>query len=216
MDTMLSILSYPAGGGAGELVIGGASYGPRGRGARIGYALADSPCGRMLLAATMHGVCWIGIHAEDSFLIGELRRDLALAEIVDESTEARSALDNILNYCFKLAGLKVSLDIIAQPFQGRVWRELCQIPCGETRSYGEIARRLGQPSAARAVGHANGSNPLAVLIPCHRALGADGRLTGYRWGLDYKRRLLEFERSQVAQAALEEPVAAPLPFRLES
>ena len=216
MDSMLSHLSYPAGGAAGDLIIGGASYGPRGRGARIGYALADSQCGRMLLAATKHGVCWIGIHAEDSFLIGELRGDLPLAEIVDESTGARTALDNILNYCFKLMELKVSLDIVVPPFHGRVWRELCQIPWGETRSYGEIARRLGQPSAARAVGHANGSNPLAALIPCHRAIGSDGRLTGYRWGLDYKRRLLEFERSHMVQAEPEVSIAASLPLRLES
>jgi AraC family transcriptional regulator of adaptative response/methylated-DNA-[protein]-cysteine methyltransferase len=216
MESTLSHLSYPAGGDAGELVIGSASYGAGGRGAQIGYALADSPCGRILLATTRHGVCWVGLQVEDSFLIAELRRDLPAAEIVGESAQARIALDNILNRYFRLLPLKVSLDVLAPPFHGRVWRELCRIPWGATRSYGEIARRLGQPSAFRAVGRANGSNPLAVLIPCHRALGVDGRLTGYRWGLDYKRRLLAFERSQTAQAAPESAVAAPLPLRLES
>jgi AraC family transcriptional regulator of adaptative response/methylated-DNA-[protein]-cysteine methyltransferase len=216
MESTLSHLSYPAGGDAGELVIGSASYSAGGRGAQISYALADSPCGRMLLATTRHGVCWVGIHAEDSFLMAELHRDFFSAEIAGESAQARIALDKVLNRYIKLLPLEVSLDILAPPFHGRVWRELCRIPWGATRSYGEIARRLGQPSAFRAVGRANGSNPLAVLIPCHRALGVDGRLTGYRWGLDYKRRLLAFERSQTAQAAPESAVAAPLPLRLES
>jgi AraC family transcriptional regulator of adaptative response/methylated-DNA-[protein]-cysteine methyltransferase len=216
MESTLSHLSYPAGGDAGELVIGGASYGAGGRGAQISYALADSPCGRILLATTRHGVCWIGLHADDSFLIAGLRSDLPAAEIAGESAQARIALDVILNRYFKLVSLKVSLDILAPPFHGRVWRELCRIPWGATRSYSEIARRLGQPSASRAVGRANGSNPLAVLIPCHRALGADGRLTGYRWGLDYKRRLLAFELSQMAKAAPESSLATPLPLRLES
>ncbi len=90
----------------------------------------------------------------------------------------------------------------ATPFQLSVWRELCRIPEGATRSYGEIAARLGRPSAARAVGHANGSNPVSILIPCHRAIAADGKLTGYRWGLETKRRLLAFERARAERAGL--------------
>jgi O-6-methylguanine DNA methyltransferase len=85
------------------------------------------------------------------------------------------------------------LDIRATPFQLAVWRELCAIPRGATCSYGAIAHRIGRPDAPRAVGHANGSNPLAIVIPCHRAIGANGTLTGYRWGVEIKRRLLEAE-----------------------
>src|SRR6266436_5399936 len=100
MESTLSHLSYPAGGDAGELVIGSASYGAGGRGAQISYALADSPCGRILLATTQHGVCWIGLHVEDSFLMAELRRDFSAAEIAGESAQARIALAYILNRYF--------------------------------------------------------------------------------------------------------------------
>ena len=79
------------------------------------------------------------------------------------------------------------------PFQRSVWDALCRIPYGETVSYGEIARRVGRPAAVRAVGAANGSNPIAILIPCHRVIGADGTLTGYGGGLDRKRKLLALE-----------------------
>ena len=85
----------------------------------------------------------------------------------------------------------------ATPFEAAVWHQLCVIPRGSTRSYGAIAERLGDPHASRAVGHANGANPLAIVIPCHRAIGADGSLTGYRWGIEVKRRLLEHERALI-------------------
>ncbi|OKI00878.1 cysteine methyltransferase [Streptomyces sp. CB02923] len=80
------------------------------------------------------------------------------------------------------------------PFQHRVWDALCEIPYGGTLSYGQLAERLGKPSAARAVGLANGKNPIGIIIPCHRVIGASGSLTGYGGGLDRKRRLLDFER----------------------
>ncbi|MFE0192114.1 methylated-DNA--[protein]-cysteine S-methyltransferase [Streptomyces sp. NPDC059008] len=84
------------------------------------------------------------------------------------------------------------------PFQRRVWAALCTIPYGETLSYGQLAARIGAPSAARAVGLANGRNPIGIIVPCHRVVGADGSLTGYGGGLDRKRRLLAFERSEEA------------------
>ena len=96
--------------------------------------------------------------------------------------------------------IALPIDLRATPFQIAVWRELCAIPWGATRSYGEIARRLGRPGAARAVGLANGANPLAIIIPCHRAIGADGSMTGYRWGVEYKRRLLDHEFFSVTDA----------------
>ena len=89
------------------------------------------------------------------------------------------------------------------PFQQGVWRELCKIPYGETISYGELARRIGNPKASRAVGLANGSNPIPIIIPCHRVIGSNGKLTGYGGGLHIKEKLLALEKKQI-QLALSE------------
>jgi O-6-methylguanine DNA methyltransferase len=207
--------------GAGELTVNRASYGPGGRGARIAFTIADSPLGRILIATTPVGLCWLGVGDSDARLETELRADLAAAEfthiaqpIREDSrnaariaefardadglaTLARTVVDYVSGGSRDLA---FAIDLRATPFQIAVWRELCAIPRGATRSYGEIARRLGRPDASRAVGRANGANPLAIVIPCHRAIGGDGSLTGYRWGLAYKRRLLEDECA-LAQAS---------------
>jgi AraC family transcriptional regulator of adaptative response/methylated-DNA-[protein]-cysteine methyltransferase len=95
---------------------------------------------------------------------------------------------------FAGAAADLPLDVRATTFQARVWRELRAIPAGATRSYGEIARRIGRPRSARAVGRACASNPVALLIPCHRAVGSDGALSGYRWGAGRKKALLAMER----------------------
>ncbi|WP_020673533.1 methylated-DNA--[protein]-cysteine S-methyltransferase [Amycolatopsis nigrescens] len=89
---------------------------------------------------------------------------------------------------------ELPLALVGTPFQRRVWTELCAIPFGETISYGQLADRLGQPTAARAVGLANGKNPISIVVPCHRVVGATGSLTGYGGGIERKRHLLEFER----------------------
>ena len=88
---------------------------------------------------------------------------------------------------------RLPLRMEGTPFQQRVWRELCEIPYGETISYGELARRVGQPGSARAVGLANGRNPIAIIVPCHRVIGSNGKLTGYGGGLDRKAWLLDHE-----------------------
>jgi len=93
------------------------------------------------------------------------------------------------------------LDVRATAFQQRVWRALQEIPRGETRSYGEIARKLGMPTAARAVGTAIGSNPVAVVVPCHRAIHSDGTLAGYHWGVERKKKLLAAEKPATGQTA---------------
>jgi AraC family transcriptional regulator of adaptative response/methylated-DNA-[protein]-cysteine methyltransferase len=148
----------------------------------------------ILIAATRCGVCWIGIHQSTAYLESELRSDFPKAAIVRDESVSRDSADQIIGFVQrKTCELELPVDISATPFQLSVWRELCAIPAGATRSYGEIARRLGRPAASRAVGRANGSNPLAVLIPCHRAVGTGGRLTGYRWGVEYKRYLLQHE-----------------------
>ena len=93
----------------------------------------------------------------------------------------------------------VPLGLEGNPFELRVWQALCEIPYGETESYGELAARIGHPGSARAVGAANGRNPISIVVPCHRVIGASGSLTGYAGGLDAKRRLLELEaRGQLA------------------
>jgi len=102
----------------------------------------------------------------------------------------------------------LELDLAGTPFQQRVWKALREIPYGETRSYGEQAKRIGAPDAVRAVGHANGQNPIAIVVPCHRVIGANGSLTGFGGGLPRKRWLLEHERS--VRAAAGEPIAAGL------
>lgn len=102
------------------------------------------------------------------------------------------------------------LDIAGTAFQRRVWDELCAIPAGATRSYGEIARRIGHPEAPRAVGAAVGANPVSILIPCHRALAADGSLHNYRYGLERKRRLLEIEGVAPSRNRLDRQAQLPL------
>jgi len=95
----------------------------------------------------------------------------------------------------------VALDLVGTAFQRKVWAALLTIPFGETRSYGEIARQIGSPGASRAVGLANGHNPVAIIVPCHRVIGANGGLTGYGGGLERKRMLLDMEKGRIAPAA---------------
>ncbi len=125
-------------------------------------------------------------HARTPALEGLPRREAALLDRVR------------LELAEYFAGARTSFDIPllleGTPFQVAVWRALIEIPSGTTSTYGEIARQLGRPQAARAVGAANGLNPISIIVPCHRLVGADGSLTGYGWGLDRKRRLLELER----------------------
>ncbi|MGH8011484.1 MAG: methylated-DNA--[protein]-cysteine S-methyltransferase [Candidatus Binataceae bacterium] len=191
-------LFYPAhGDGSGELTIVSASYGPRGRGARIGYTLSDSPYGRMLVATTRDGLCWLSLGESDEYMESELRGDYPEARI-DRDNSDNEITRLILAYLSGVTpSLELPLDIRATPFQASVWHELCAIPRGTTRSYGEIAKRLGRPDAPRAVGHAVGSNPISIFIPCHRAVGSSGSLTGYRWGLAIKRKLLLAEGANV-------------------
>jgi O-6-methylguanine DNA methyltransferase len=164
------------------------------------YEVADSSAGYILIAGTVEGASWIGIHGSVEHLEREMRADLIGANftrLANRSRIAEAVLAMINGGPFELP-----VDICGTPFQIDVWRELCAIPRGASRSYGEIARRLGKPAAVRAVGHANGSNPLAIVIPCHRAIGSDGKLTGYRWGIDLKRRLLEIEGTWPLQSEL--------------
>jgi AraC family transcriptional regulator of adaptative response/methylated-DNA-[protein]-cysteine methyltransferase len=158
------------------------------------YTIAPSKFGQILIAATEHGICWIGVHGSAEHLESELLRDCSKAQIIRDDVSMAQHSSLVFGWVSDSnAMLDLPLDVRATRFQLTVWRELCKIPRGMTSTYGEIARRIGQPEAPRAVGHANGSNPTAIIIPCHRAIGANGALTGYRWGVALKRRLLEAE-----------------------
>ncbi|HTQ25249.1 MAG TPA: methylated-DNA--[protein]-cysteine S-methyltransferase [Candidatus Binataceae bacterium] len=177
-----------------------AEWGPRGRGAEISYTIVDSPFGRMLVAVTARGICALSVHHSDAFQESELRRDFREAKVSRDDAAAGPAADAVLRYLGgETTRCEAALEVSGTPFQLSVWRELCAIPEGATKSYGEIAARIGRPSAARAVGHANGSNPVSILIPCHRAIGANGKLTGYRWGLETKKKLLAFEQTRAGR-----------------
>lgn len=182
--------------GTASLEIAGATYGAGGRGSRIGYGLAASKFGVILAAETAHGLCWVGVEESAERLQRELRADFRKAEAIVEDPATAATARGVADFALRIReAAEFALDIPATPFQRAVWRELCSIPRGQTRSYGELAQRIGKPNAARAVGRANGSNPLAILIPCHRAIGGGGALTGYRWGVEIKRRLLAHEQA---------------------
>jgi AraC family transcriptional regulator of adaptative response/methylated-DNA-[protein]-cysteine methyltransferase len=172
-----------------------ATYARGGKGARIVYAVVDSPLGRLLVAATGAGVCFVSLGDRDAELLAALEEEFPEAEsIARDDARVAPALDALIAY---LSGqtphVDLPLDVRATAFQRRVWQELIAIPSGETRSYSEIAERLGLPKGQRAVGRACATNPVSLIIPCHRALRESGELGGYRWGLKRKRALLEHE-----------------------
>jgi AraC family transcriptional regulator, regulatory protein of adaptative response / methylated-DNA-[protein]-cysteine methyltransferase len=180
---------------AAELGMTPATYRKGGLGAEIDFAIAESALGRLLAAATAKGVCFVGIGDNDKVLESELHREFPRAGAIRRDDERLgAAIAAIIAY---LDGsephIDLPLDIRWTAFQRRVWEELRRIPYGETRSYGEIAAAVGLPRAVRAVGRACASNPVALIVPCHRAIREDGNLSGYRWGLSRKRVLLERE-----------------------
>lgn len=160
----------------------------------IRYTVVESPLGLLFIAATDAGIAWLGIGSSERTLEEEFRSDRPDAALRrDDASLAEHAEATIAFLDGRGSFPALKLDVNGTPFQRRVWDELLAIPIGTTRSYGEIAMRLGSRRRARAVGTAGGANPVSILIPCHRALRGDGGLGGYRWGLDRKRRLLELE-----------------------
>ena len=161
-----------------------------GRGETIRWTYFDSPLGQMLIAATSKGICRLTF--DDS--PDALRRLFPKATIVEDSGGLKELVEGALEAIERpLAAHELPIDVAGTAFQEAVWRELRKIPVGETRSYAQIAAAIGQPTAVRAVGTANGDNHVAVLIPCHRVIRSDGTLGGYAGGLDRKRKLLAAE-----------------------
>lgn len=168
-----------------------------GEGETIRWTTAASPLGRMLVAATDRGLCAVLFADTDSDAERELRSRFARATLERDDFGLGEAVQFVLAQITENDGaVELPFDVRATSFQHRVWQALRAIPRGETRSYGEIAKSIGAPKAVRAVGAACGANPLAVVVPCHRAIAADGRLTGYRWGVERKRKLLAIERGE--------------------
>jgi AraC family transcriptional regulator of adaptative response/methylated-DNA-[protein]-cysteine methyltransferase len=168
--------------------------------AAIRYTCADSPLGRMLIAATDRGICAIQFARTDGELIEGLKREFPFAGRKSDEGGLQSWVGALLKHMrgkSKTANSSLPLDIRATAFQRRVWTYLQSIPFGATRSYSQVAKGIGQPTAARAVARACATNPVAVAIPCHRVVREDGTMGGYRWGIDRKKALLELEHSSI-------------------
>jgi AraC family transcriptional regulator of adaptative response/methylated-DNA-[protein]-cysteine methyltransferase len=172
-----------------------ATYRKGGKGMKINYTIADSPLGLLLVAATDKGICSVTLGDKREGLADDLRAEFPQAEISADTEQLQAQVKTLLAH---LSGQEphpaLPLDVQGTAFQKRVWEELRRIPYGQTASYGEVARRIGQPTATRAVARACATNPAALVTPCHRVVRENGELGGYRWGVERKRQLLERER----------------------
>lgn len=186
----------------GHLGMTPAAYGRGGDGMQIHYAIVNSPLGRLLVAATGRGISALYLGESDTALRAALRKEYPRAELLPESRgrDAKGS-DSLGEWVEKILAhlrgqephLNLPTDVQATAFQRRVWEELRRIPYGSTRTYTEVARAIGRPAAIRAVARACATNPVSVVVPCHRVVRQDGNLAGYRWGIDRKRTLLDRE-----------------------
>ncbi len=184
-----------------------AEYGRGGAGMTIHYTIADSPLGRLLVAATGRGVSALYLSDSDQVLRDELRKEYPRAELISDAG-ARGDSGPLGKWVRQIVEhlrgrephMDLPTDVRATAFQRRVWQELRKIPYGETRTYSQVARSIGAPSAVRAVARACATNPTAVVVPCHRVVSKDGKLAGYRWGIERKQALLETESATAGTA----------------
>ena len=171
-----------------------AAYRQGGAGMHINYTIVDSPLGRLLVAATSRGVSALYFGESDANLAAALKKEYPRAELARDRNGLEASVGKILAH---LRGrephLDLPTDVQATAFQRRVWEELRRIPYGVTRTYSQVARAIGRPTAIRAVARACATNPVSVIVPCHRVVREDGNLAGYRWGLDRKRTLIAHE-----------------------
>jgi AraC family transcriptional regulator of adaptative response/methylated-DNA-[protein]-cysteine methyltransferase len=164
---------------------------------RIDFTIVPSALGEVLVAATGRGICAVKLGDDAAALEAELREEFSAAEITRrEGVRADWVRGVVALAAGQPSNAELPLDVRGTAFQQMVWKALRKIPAGKTRSYGEIARRIGRPSAVRAVAQACGANPTALVVPCHRAIQSDGGLGGYHWGLARKRKLLAAERQE--------------------
>jgi AraC family transcriptional regulator of adaptative response/methylated-DNA-[protein]-cysteine methyltransferase len=171
-----------------------ATYSRGGQGVTINYTVAECSLGQLLVAATERGICSVKIGSSDDSLQRDLLSEYPAASIERNDPVLKQPVNEVLAYLEgKQSRLDLPLDLRATAFQLQVWENLRTIPYGETRSYSEIAKQMGQPKATRAVARACATNPVALVIPCHRVIREDKSLGGYRWGLNRKKKLLEVE-----------------------
>jgi AraC family transcriptional regulator of adaptative response/methylated-DNA-[protein]-cysteine methyltransferase len=190
-----------------------AAYRRGGAGVRIRYALARTKLGSLLVAATERGVCAVSLADSEEQLVAGLEREFPNAQIGADDGALKEWVAAIVEHIEGVrTNLAVPTDLAGSEFQLRVWRALQDIPFGSTRSYAEVAAAIGQPSAARAVARACAANRVALVVPCHRVVREDGSTSGYRWGAERKRRLLEQER-YIATAATSLSPQSPSPHR---
>jgi AraC family transcriptional regulator, regulatory protein of adaptative response / methylated-DNA-[protein]-cysteine methyltransferase len=169
-------------------------------GKEIAYAIGDSPLGRLLVAATSKGICAVFLSESDAKLERALRDEFPAATFAAGHTGLGKWMREIIRHLEgRRPRLELPLDIQATAFQWQVWNALSRIPYGETRTYKEVAASIGRPSAVRAVAHACATNPVSVVIPCHRVVRTSGELAGYRWGLERKKALLAAEHRMKAR-----------------
>jgi methylated-DNA-[protein]-cysteine S-methyltransferase len=164
---------------------------------RIYYSSFYSPfLRRVFVASTEKGVCAVDFLTSKQAFLKELK-DRFPEEVVKNDQKNRKVLSQLGKYLKgNLRHFDCPLDLRGTPFQKKVWRELGKIPYGRTRSYQEIAKAVGNPKACRAVGNANGLNPIPLILPCHRVIESNGGLGGFGHGVKVKRRLLDFEKAQ--------------------
>jgi AraC family transcriptional regulator of adaptative response/methylated-DNA-[protein]-cysteine methyltransferase len=176
-----------------------AIYKKGGKGMTIDYTIVDSKLGHLIIAATEKGVCAVSLGDDPATLESELRGEFPAAAIERNDARLKDAANSISrSFDGDTAILDLPLDLQATAFQMRVWSELRRIPFGETRTYGEIAQQIGDPRSVRAVARACATNPVALVTPCHRVIAANGKLSGYRWGIERKEKLLSDEKAAVA------------------
>ena len=170
------------------------SYKRGGEGMTLNYATADSPLGRILVAATERGICAVSIGEDDASLEQALTAEYSRATIRRDDDALRLYVDSIVEHLQHRTPLgALPLDVVGTPFQHEVWQALRAIPAGERRTYGQIAAMVGNPNGARAVAKACAANPAALVIPCHRVVRGDGGSGGYRWGAERKQAILANE-----------------------
>lgn len=159
----------------------------------IGYTLVNTSLGKVLVAATDRGVSAVYLGESERSLVEALRDEYPRAEISRAAGDERWLQEIVRRVEGAPPSLDLPLDVQATVFQRRVWQELQKIPRGATRTYTQVARALGKPRSVRAVARACATNPVSIVVPCHRVIRTDGSLAGYRWGLERKQRLLERE-----------------------
>ena len=175
-----------------------ACYQRCGRGETIRYTIICSPLGELLVAATNKGLCSVKLGETADYLEEELKQEFQNALIKPDDEELHNSTQILLNYLSGNCPLpELPLDVQATAFQLRVWEALRRIPLGETASYSDIAQAIEQPKSVRAVARACATNPVALVIPCHRVVQKNGGLGGYRWGISRKKALLNFEAKNI-------------------